>query len=65
MSDQWLGLVDPDTGELVSVGSSAMIGPDTPPQLLIHDFAEHPDFATHIWNPTTRALQAAAAAGAA
>lgn len=54
----WLGLVDPDTGDLVGVGTESMIGPDTPDRLIVHEFgATMPDFGTHLWNRDTRSLE--------
>jgi hypothetical protein len=58
MSEHWIGLVDPDSGDLVSVGTDATIGPDTPTNLLVHDFGAQPDFGTHVWDVSTRSLKA-------
>lgn len=62
----WYGLVQPASGDLVSVGTEAMfpLGEDGQPNLNayqgvydVHTFGEsRPDFALFLWNPTTRAL---------
>lgn len=51
----WYGLVDPNTGELKSVGTEAMFGPDTPAALQTVEFgAERPDFGALQWDAATR-----------
>lgn len=54
----WYGLINPDTGDLVGVGTETMMGPDTPDRLIVHEFgAQPPNFETHLWNRDTRAME--------
>jgi len=57
----WYGLVDPVSGDLVSIGTEAMFpNGDISAFTGVYDVltfgGSAPDFAVHLWNPVTRAL---------